>query len=411
MRDEAVPSLGGPRGSSLEQQFLLAVIGRQSAQRAEIWRELLPRVSWPQLLDITRPDIYPYLHFCLQTRVGAAGCPPEVMRQLAASRHVTALRNLRRVAQLREIQTALATHNIPIIVLKGMVLAFGAYKDPSLRPMHDLDLLLHEQDAAAATQILGKLGYACPNRMRGAHFEGEIKLQKTGTQSLVELHTQIEVTVHAVPETVDDIWNRSVKTQISDFEVRILDKQDFLFHLCLHMARRHCYKTGLLALIDVLMWVEAHDGDWEWPSLILMARARNYDTYVELTLALARDILTAPIPPSLGSNLCDLTVMKHLAWQLISDDRRLKSFIPITLVDLLNAGSVSKSLGVLLKRFKPQNGHVRRTAARVAGDNFRALLLLLKALRFGNLSRPRVRRQVYLQQQSERLAALLRGRA
>lgn len=410
MTDEAVLEPSWPEGCSLEQQFLLAVIGHQTAQREDVWRELLPRVNWPQLLDVTRPDLYPYLHFCLQTRVGAIGCPRELMQQLAASRHVTAVRNLRRVAQLREIQTALAAHSIPVLVLKGMVLAFVAYKDPSLRPMHDLDLFLHAQDAAAATQILGKLGYTCPDHLRGEHFEGEIKLQKTGTQLLVELHTQIEVTTPASPEPVADIWNRSVKTQLSDFEARILNEQEFLFHLCLHMARRHCYRTGLLPLVDVLMWVEAHDTNWEWPSLIPAARARNYDTYVELTLALARDVLAAPIPPSLGSNLSDLTVMKDMAWQLISDDRRVKNFVPSALVDLLNTGSVSKGLGVLVKRFKPVQGDSRRSAAEVASHSFQALLRLLKALRSGNLSRTRVRHQVYLQQQREHLAALLRNR-
>jgi hypothetical protein len=396
--------------ASLEQQFVLAVIGHQTPQREETWRELLPRVNWRQLLDVTRPDLYPYLHSCLQTRVGASFCPREVMRQLAASRQVAALRNLRRVAQLREIQTALAAHDIPILALKGVVLAYIAYRDPSLRPMHDLDLFLGEKDVPAAVRILEKLGYICPDRFRGRHFEGEIKLQKTGTQLLVELHTQIEVSAPASVEDAAGIWSRSVKTQISDFEVRVLNEQDFLFHLCLHMARRHCYTTGLLPLVDVLLWIKAHDADWVWPSLISIARARKYEAYIDLTLDLARDVLATPIPFAFASNLPELTVMKHIAWQQISDDRRVKNLVPVGLVALLSASSVSTRLGLLLNRLRPDQENVRGSAAGVSGNNFQALLRLLKALRSGNLSRNRVQHQVYLQQQREQLAALLRNR-
>ena len=409
MTNEAVLKPIYPPASSLEQQFVLAVIGHQTAQREAAWRELLPRVNWPHLLDVTRPDLYPYLHSCLQTRVGAGFCTPEVMRQLAASRQVTALRNLRRVAQLREIQTALAAHDIPILALKGIVLAWVAYRDPSLRPMHDLDLFLDKKDVAAAVRILEKLGYTCPDRLRGHHYEGEVKLQKTGTQLLVELHTQIELTAPASAENAADIWSRSVKTQISDFEVRVLNEQDFLFHLCLHLARRHCYTTGLLPLVDVLLWIEAHQAGWVWPSLISDAQARKYEAYIELTLDLARDVLAAPIPSSLGSRLPELTLMKHIAWQQISDDRRVKNFIPLGLAALLNAGSVNR-LGLLLNRLRPMQGSIRRSAAGVFSDNFQGLLHLLRALRSGTFSRARAQHHVDLQQQREHLAALLRNR-
>jgi hypothetical protein len=105
-----------------------------------------------------------------------------------------------------------------------------------------------------------------------------------------------------------------------------------------------------------------------------------------------------------------VTVMKDIAWQQICDDRRVQNFVPIGLVELLNAGSVSSLLGALLNRLRPMQGNVRRSAADVSRHNFMALLRLLKALRAGNLSRTRVRRQVCLQQQREQLATLLRNR-
>jgi hypothetical protein len=398
MPNEATLKPIWPAGSSAEQRFVLAVIGHQSPQGAEEWRELLPAVNWSQLLEVTRPDLYPYLHFCIQTRVGVGFCPQKVMRQLASSRQVTALRNLRRLAQLREIQTALAAQNIPIIGLKGIVLAFVAYQDPSLRPMHDIDLFLDEKHLDSAVRILGSLGYSCPARLRGLHFEGEAGLQKAGTQLLIELHTQIEVTAPASALGAGDIWSRSVNRRISDFEVCTLNDQDFLFHLCLHMARSHCFTTGLLPFVDILKWVETHGASWDWPSLIRSAQSRKYDAYLDLTLDLARDFLSVPIPPSFTSNLPHLPVMKDIVWQQITDDRRVQNAVPLGLVELLNSRSMSSRLGTLLNRLRLP-----------AQTNFRAFLRLLKTLRLGNLSRTRLQHQVHLQQQREQLAALLRN--
>jgi hypothetical protein len=393
----------------MEQQFVLAVIGRQTPEREEAWRELLPRVDWPQLLEVTRPDLYPYLHSCLQTRVGTGSCPHQVMRKLAAARQLTALRNLRRLAELRDIQAALTAQNIPILVLKGMVLAFAVYKDPSLRPMHDTDLFLDEKDLDFAVRILGSLGYTCPDRLRGLHFEGEIKLQKPGTQLLVELHTQFELTAPASAEHAADIWSRSVQTRISDFEVRALNAQDFLFHLCLHMARRHCYATGFLPFVDILKWVETQDTTWDWSSLIRIARANRYETYIELTLDLARDFLGAPIPADVAPNLPDLPAMKDIAWQQISNGRRVQDFVSNGLIALLNAGSVSSLLGTLLNRLRLMLRNFPHCRAEVSAYVFLPLLRLLKALRSGNLPRTRVKRQVHLQQQREQLTAFLRN--
>src|SRR5229473_7854687 len=398
MPNEATLKPTWPAGSSVEQRFVLAVIGHQSPQREDEWRKLLPEVNWSQLLEVTRPDLYPYLHFCIQTRVGVGFCPQKVMRQLGSSRQVTALRNLRRLAELREIQTALAAQNIPIVALKGIVLAFLAYPDPSLRPMNDIDLLLDEKHLDSAVRILRNLGYSCPARLRGLYFEGEVKLQKLGTQLLIELHTQIEVTAPASAVDAGDIWSRSVKTRISDFEVYTLNEEDFFFHLCLHMSRRHCFTTGFLPFVDILKWVETHGATWDWPSLIRSAQSKKYEAYVELTLDLARDFLSVPIPPSFTSNLPHLPVMKDIVWQQISDDRRVQNAVPLGLVKLLNSRSMSSRLGTLLNRLRLP-----------AQTNFRAFLRLLKALRLGNLSRTRVQHQVHLQQQREQLAALLRN--
>jgi hypothetical protein len=58
-----------------------------------------------------------------------------------------------------KIQSAFIAKNIGVMPLKGMALLFSVYKDISIRPMVDIDILIHEKDLEEAIGILSDLGY------------------------------------------------------------------------------------------------------------------------------------------------------------------------------------------------------------------------------------------------------------
>lgn len=71
--------------------------------------------------------------------------------------------NVRRIAKmhadLAEILALFEVDHIPLMPLKGSILSVTFYKEPGLRPMADLDLLIQPQDLAASISLLGRLGY------------------------------------------------------------------------------------------------------------------------------------------------------------------------------------------------------------------------------------------------------------
>jgi hypothetical protein len=397
-----------PTGSSVEQQFVLALIGVQTPKREEEWRNLYPQVDWDRLLETTRPDLYPYLHFCLQSRSLVESCPERCIQQLAGMRRISALQNLRLLSQFRDIQAALAQENIPVIALKGIALASLAYNDPSLRPMQDTDLLIRPEHVDSTLAVVHRLGYRPPNQFRGHHFEGEIKLNKPGTRELLELHTQIELTSTVYREDGEEIWRRSVERVLPGLTMRILDEEDFLLHLCLHVARRHCFITGLLPLVDILRWVEIHNAKWNWGSFMGNPRLASYEAYVELTLELARDLLGVPIPLLTRSRSLAFAESKQLAWQQISQDRRPQTFVPFWIAELLAGDPLKTRLRRLLSRFGRKREHVSRSVEGISRDLLVSGHGLLKYLRSGALSRTRVQRQARLVRGQKKLEALLR---
>ncbi len=410
---------------SIEQRFLLALIGRQDFQRQQQWRELLPSVDWDRLMHCVHPQLYPYLHWCMETRADVACCPPYVLRRLAGTRQLTALQNLRRAAELRSILTAFSKHGIPVMLLKGIVLAHAAYGDASLRPMNDIDVLVHAADRERAKLLLHDLGYEWPDRCRGAHpalgplmnmhkgSEVELVLQKRGTQLLLEVHTQLEMTTPDFPVPVDELWSCAVMHSFLGLRVPTLQAEDFLIHMCLHISRYHVYNIGLLPFLDILKWIETQ-GPWDWESFLRRPETKRYEPYISFTLTLARDLLGLQVPTACAGHTSD-AAMKQIAWRQLWDDHRVRT---PALVALLAENSPADSARGLLKRLHPMYGcelrsstgftkAVRIGLTRILVDMKIRIPSYLKAFLSGGMSPRSLKRQVQLFHERKRLAEYL----
>ena len=86
--------------------------------------------------------------------------PPQVFQALQASYYKTAAHNALLFRELERVLAAFAAAGIPVIVLKGAVLAQTIYPDPGLRPMGNLDLLVNRDQIELAVAILKHQEYA-----------------------------------------------------------------------------------------------------------------------------------------------------------------------------------------------------------------------------------------------------------
>ena len=81
-------------------------------------------------------------------------------RQLRILYRRSAARNVRLYMELQDTLGTFAREGIPVVALKGVVLAVLVYSEPALRPMQDVDLLVRSGDLEAADAALRGLGYA-----------------------------------------------------------------------------------------------------------------------------------------------------------------------------------------------------------------------------------------------------------
>src|SRR5574338_600535 len=133
------------------QRFLLAILSSASVSRAGDPEE----VRWDDFLRLAGGlGVVPFVAHVV--REDDLGLPGPVREQVLAGGRANAMRQLRRHAALREIARSLEEAGIPLIVLKGMALAYLAYPDPFCRSMSDIDLFVPRADLERAVVLVGR---------------------------------------------------------------------------------------------------------------------------------------------------------------------------------------------------------------------------------------------------------------
>jgi hypothetical protein len=349
---------------SVEQKLLLALLGRRTeAQDKAEMLALLHQVNWPNFLNITSGDLYPYVAFALERYLSFLKAPPEWER-LFKARRLTAVHNLLLRQELGKALQALQGNGIPALALKGIVLAYTAYPDLSLRPMSDVDLLVPPGKREEAVLILRTLGYEYPEGVLARHRDpnrrlAQIKefappLRLRASPMLLEVHGHLECSEPMFPMPLEEFWSRSILVDLKGLTVRTLCPEDFLFHLCLHQSCWHRFNKGLLPLVDLKLLLDSHP-DWNWAGIAERSLRCGCATWMYLTLEVARDLVGAPVPDSFFQALPrprDLRLLRPVAEEQIWSAQCGQSATPGFLPSLLAERSW-RSRGRVLLTYMP----------------------------------------------------------
>jgi hypothetical protein len=348
---------------SVEHEVLLALLGCGSAAQDEaLLVQLLRKANWQSFLAIASQDLYPYLASRLEPHAGCLQPIPE-WEFLRKARRCTAVHNLRLRHELAKAIEALKAAGIPAIALKGIVLAYTAYSDPSLRPMSDLDLLVPAGDREKALLVMGKLGFRCSESMLSLHRDAFVRLareqefapalQLRESNVLLEVHTQLDCSEPILPVPIRAFWSRSTAAILHGLNVRTLSPEDLLFHLCMHQSRSHRFEKGLLPLLDIKLLLETR-AHWDWAGIAIRALRDKCATWMYLTLEAARDLVAARVPDEFFEALPlpgDVSTLRCLVEEQIMSAHSGKP-IPLLIPLLLAEHSWRRRARIIFTRIK-----------------------------------------------------------
>jgi hypothetical protein len=281
--------------------------------------------DWDYLLSESKENsITPLLHHHL-CAVGGDGLPANQKARLKIATRVNAVRCAFLTAELVKILKSFLSHGIQAIPYKGPVLAAQAYGDVALREFEDLDIILRQRDLPKVHGIMLGLGYRpkypwilSPGTV-GSLIPGEYIYCDEARQSMVELHTELTLRHFPVMPDLEDLAERLVPLTLTGRDVQTISAEDMIPILCVH-GSKHFWER-LSWIVDISELLQASTG-FDWDAAIRLAESLKAQRMLHLGLALAADLLEAPLPEEIrrrvGADLLVASIAIKVEERLLS---------------------------------------------------------------------------------------------
>jgi hypothetical protein len=270
-------------------------------------REILDRpVDWDLLLwEAEENSISPLLERHLSA-VAPGAAPPAAQDQLKKTCRANTVRCLYLTAELINILRLFQTQNIPAIPYKGPVLAAQAYGDVALREFEDLDIILRQGDVPKAHEIVVSLGYKpkfdwiLSPGAAAALVPGEYNYRNEARRAMVELHTEITLRHFPIKPNLETFIRNLAPVRLSEREILTFTAEDLLPMLCIHGSKDFWERLSWIA--DVSELLRSHPA-LDWDRVARFAENLNAARMLNLGLALAVQVLGAPLPREINARI------------------------------------------------------------------------------------------------------------
>ncbi|NOT02536.1 MAG: nucleotidyltransferase family protein [Phycisphaerales bacterium] len=318
-------------------------------------------VEWERVVDVARRNGLCGL-LLESARSQATNIPEAAERQLRSETDHCASVNRYALSRLTEIAGSFRDAHIDLMVLKGAALIADLYGDPGLRPMSDLDLLIHPCDADRADGLLRLLGFDRGQSLLTCDFypryHYETEYRQRGPRPLrLDVHVRPWRPLRygrLIPAYA--LWGDKREVIVGAGTMNVPGRTEMLIHLLGHAAFHGADR--LLWLVDIHRYATVHHCDIDW---------RQFTTRLEdwrLTCAsrLAIDCTERSLGPCIPDHVRSALATARPNWRdrlarwQAPRDRRHPAMR--TCVDLLCTPGWRFRLGYLRAVLFPDAGHL-----------------------------------------------------
>ena len=317
------------RGMRPEARFITLCLREPDAQTAGDLRAAADAVQdWESVLDTAgRHTLTGFVRRAVLREAIALPAPAE--RRLREAEYAGVQQVMRLDVELAGLLEALATEAVPLIVLKGPVLARTIYPRQTLRPYADIDLTVQEQHEARVVEALQARGFSETayeaeeaRRAHAGHVDEASAFHRmfwsADGQVLFEVHLDpLQLGLRATCEAGRWARARPVPTLPGAL---MLGPADQLVQLSVH-AHRHGY-SRLIWLKDLDLLLRAQGDRIDWDLVVDTARQEGVGASVWYSLHLAGLLLGAPVPREALAQLAPTRPVRAL-YDLIWPVRRI----------------------------------------------------------------------------------------
>lgn len=302
-----------PEGAEAELLVHCARLDIDQARAERICALLDGELDWTKMLAVAqRNALIPLLYFQLQ-KIAPDKMPAERLKELRDRFQNNSALNVLLTGEMVSLLDLFEQNQIPAVPYKGPALSVAIYGKLSLRQFADLDILVPEKDVWKATELLTERDYRAhfviPARKRATFTRlSYVRLFKRASDgTTVELHWRLAPRFFGSSFDTANLWQRTRMISLQGANVRVPLSVDLILMLCIHGAK-DCWER--LEWVCGLAELIRSDAGIDWQELLDRAKEARSLTIVSLGLRLAHDVLDAPVPAE---------VITELGWQARPD--------------------------------------------------------------------------------------------
>ncbi len=333
---------------------------------AQKWYGLDPKSdtrTWTRVVETARTDgvaglLWEALN-ALPTHHNTA--PHDVVEQLTMEVEHTRATNHAAFQRFAHMYDRLRSEGVEVLVLKGAALTAALYNNHGLRPMCDIDLLIHVSDASTADAALNRVGYRRGRAFLTHDFYPRYNYEADyapvdGFGPRLDVHVRPWRPLRCSGTvTPDALWANPREVSLCGTTIAIPGNEDMLLHLACHTAYHGADRLLWLAEIDRYIHRYGQELDWD----LLISRAEQWSMGHAAWSAFRRveQLFGPTIPDQIRQQLTHSGSWRDrlTTWQSSRDSSH-----PLmrTMVDMLVTPNISFKMGYLAAVLFPENTHL-----------------------------------------------------
>lgn len=232
--------------------------------------------------------------------------PRPIMDQLHNIYYSNLARNILLYNESSRVLKSFEEKGIPVVALKGIVLAEFVYKNVALRPMADVDLLIQKRNLSEITKTLFKLGFeilpqekrATIKYMNESHFVKRQENLRHLPILIINIHWDLTAPVRfkgATKINTQQMISKVRPGKVACSNILVMASEDQILWVIYHATFQHPF-IGLLQLCDVAELIKLKENELNWQVLLKTSRNGRIVTATYYLLSSAKKLLEAPIP-------------------------------------------------------------------------------------------------------------------
>lgn len=268
--------------------------------RGKLADKVYDNVEWDEVIDLAdKHKVEGIIYLALRKSKLISNIGEEKISLLKQKAAITGITQSRHISGLSTVLNKINERNIPVIVLKGLVVR-EFYPQPDQRSMNDADILVHEGDVEKVKQLLIDMGYVYLEDHKASHHIALVHHK----YPFIELHWNLfkrDGFSNELEHYERLIWRRAIKVNVGEAEVLSLSYEDLALHLCMHMAA-HLVATGfgVRQLCDFVLLVEHKGDEIDWNSFIMKARMYGFEKFSEIMFLLCNKLFNMEVPKEIN---------------------------------------------------------------------------------------------------------------